>query len=183
MKNTRKKPLFTTSDIALTAMATLFIVLSSYITIPFFIPFTLQTFAIFLTLFFLGGKRGLVAVVAYIALGIAGLPVFSAFGAGLGSLLGPTGGYIVGFVIVASIHLVAEILSKNNRKITIFCDMIALIILHAIGVLWMWTFGFVETSVGVLILTYSLPYLLVDALKLCLAIILARLVSARLGSI
>ena len=69
----------------------------SWISIPTAIPFTLQTMAVFLAVGLLGGKRGTLAVTAYVLLGAVGAPVFANFSGGIGILLGQTGGYILGF--------------------------------------------------------------------------------------
>ncbi|MBQ9746335.1 MAG: biotin transporter BioY, partial [Clostridia bacterium] len=71
-----------------TAMFTAIIALCSLITVPFAVPFTMQTFGVFFALLALGGKRGACAVTAYILLGLAGLPVFSGFQGGVAVLFG-----------------------------------------------------------------------------------------------
>ena len=63
-----------------------FIAICSWISIPTAVPFTMQTFAVFFAVGFLGGKRGTAAVLIYILLGAVGLPVFSGFTGGLGVL-------------------------------------------------------------------------------------------------
>ena len=55
------------------------ICICSWITVPFAVPFTMQTFAVFRALLLLGGKLGTFSVVIYILMGMAGLPVFSGF--------------------------------------------------------------------------------------------------------
>jgi biotin transport system substrate-specific component len=80
------------------------IALCSWIAIPTTIPFTMQTFAIFAVLGLLGGRRGTLAILSYLLLGLCGLPVFSGFQAGIGVLLGSTGGYLIGFVIMGLIY-------------------------------------------------------------------------------
>lgn len=65
------------------------------------VPITLQTFFLYLAGALLGGGLGALSQIIYIFLGLLGLPVFSGGKAGLGVLLGPTGGYILGFVIGA----------------------------------------------------------------------------------
>lgn len=67
------------------------------------ISVTMQTFAVFLTLFLLGGKWGTVTVLLYLSLGAVGLPVFSAFQGGFAVLLGPSGGFLWGFLGMALI--------------------------------------------------------------------------------
>lgn len=67
------------------------------------VPVTGQTLAVLLVGATLGAARGAIALGVYAALGIVGLPVFSDFGSGLGVVLGPTGGYILGFVAAAAL--------------------------------------------------------------------------------
>ena len=83
------------------AMSAVILCVCSWLTIPFTVPFTMQTFGVYCALLILGGKRGMAAIGLYLLLGIAGLPVFSGFRGGLGHVLGPTGGYIVGFLFTA----------------------------------------------------------------------------------
>ncbi|MDN5895565.1 MAG: biotin transporter BioY [Nocardioides sp.] len=78
------------------------------------VPITLQTFAVLLAGAVLGARRGFLAVVAYIALGAAGLPIFSGGGAGLGVLAGPTAGYLIGFAFGAA--LCGFIVERLPRK-------------------------------------------------------------------
>ena len=70
----------------------------AWISIPTVIPFTLQTFAVFLAVGVLGGKRGTAAICVYLLLGIIGIPVFSGGRAGIGVILGTAGGYMIGWI-------------------------------------------------------------------------------------
>ena len=90
-------------DIIYIGLFAALIAVCSQIQIPSAVPFTLQTFAVFLCTGLLGGKRGTISVLVYILLGIEGLPVFAGFKGGIVSLLGLTGGYIIGFVFTALI--------------------------------------------------------------------------------
>lgn len=67
------------------------------------VPLSLATFVVYLAAVLLGAKRGAVSVLIYLLLGLVGLPVFSCFSGGVGVLLGPTGGYLVGYVLCAVI--------------------------------------------------------------------------------
>ena len=100
----------TVRDMAYIALMAVVIALCSWISVPAAVPFTMQTFAVFCALLLLGGRRGTFAVALYILLGAFGLPVFSGFRGGIGALLGPTGGYIVGFLLCA----VDEVLRGTN---------------------------------------------------------------------
>ena len=81
-----------TYDMVYIALFAVLIAICSWISIPTVVPFTLQTFAIFLSLAVLGGKRGTCAVIVYVLLGAVGIPVFSGFKGGIGVLLSTTGG-------------------------------------------------------------------------------------------
>lgn len=75
-----------------------------YIPLPFTpVPITGQTLVVLLLGALLGSKKGTLAVITYLGLGFIGLPLFAAGGVGLSRLLGPTGGYLAGFVAAAYI--------------------------------------------------------------------------------
>ena len=101
------------------------------IPMPIGVPLTLQTFIISVTAFLLGAKSGTAAVICYILLGVAGLPVFSGFGAGAGVLLSPTGGFIFAFPLFALILSFAFYVNKITLKILI--GLSAVILLYAAG--------------------------------------------------
>ena len=85
-------------DMAYISLSAAVIAVCAWITVPFTVPFTMQTFAVFLAVLLFGSARGMLSILLYIALGAVGLPVFSSFGGGIGVLIGPTGGYIIGFL-------------------------------------------------------------------------------------
>ena len=84
-----------TYDLAYIAIFAVLIAICSWISIPMTVPFTLQTFGVFMAVGVLGGKRGSLAVLVYILLGAIGVPVFAGFSGGLGILLNNTGGYMM----------------------------------------------------------------------------------------
>lgn len=80
-------------DLAYIALMAALIALCAWISVPLGpVPFTMQTFGIFAALGLLGGRRGTLAFLIYLLLGIVGLPVFSGFSAGAGVLFGATSG-------------------------------------------------------------------------------------------
>ena len=87
-----------TIDLVYMALGAVLIAISSWISIPTTVPFTMQTFAVFFVLSALGGRRGTITILVYVLLGAVGIPVFSQFTSGIGILLGNTGGYIIGFL-------------------------------------------------------------------------------------
>jgi len=165
----RKKAIRDTAYIALTAAI---ITVCSWITIPMAVPFTLQTFAVFCAVLLLGGRNGSIAVALYILLGAVGVPVFSGFKGGIGHILGPTGGYIVGFVFITICYLIFEPLFKKSKWLKIPVLILGLLICYLFGTLW---FSTVMTTRGneygiMKVLSLCVfPFVLPDTVKLILA--------------
>lgn len=166
----------------LAALFSVFITLCAWIQIPLIVPITLQTFGIFLSLLVLGGYFGTISVLAYIALGLVGLPVFSGFSGGVSALLGASGGYILGFLSLALIYwLLEKVFSKKAA------DYIALplglIVCYILGAFWysgVYASGksFIA-SIGLFTAIYIIP----DCIKLFLALVLRSKISAHLQKI
>lgn len=132
--------------------------------------FTLQTFALFLTLLLLGGKLTFWVCAAYLLLGAAGLPVFSGFRGGVGMLLGPTGGYLWGFLAAAVIYA----LCGKRKWLSILLGLLGC---YLCGTLWFWQI-YLDTDVpmalGAVVVKCVLPYLIPDGMKLALAWLLSK---------
>lgn len=91
------------TDIVLVAAGAALTAIAAQVAVPLWpVPITGQTLAVLLVGSSLGALRGSLSMLLYAVLGLAGLPVFSDSSSGLGVLLGPTGGYIVGFVFAAA---------------------------------------------------------------------------------
>ena len=148
------------------ALFSALICICSWISIPIGnMTFTLQSFALILAFFVLGGRGATVAVAVYLLLGIIGLPVFSGFRGGFGALLNVTGGYLWGFLFASLIYW--GITAIFCEKCNIFAAVASLLSIYICGTIWF----SVYVSGGIwLILSQSvLPYILPDALKLLLA--------------
>lgn len=175
-----QKPKFKTLELVYMALFVALIAICSWISIPMTIPFTLQTFAVFVTVGLLGMKRGTLSVIAYVILGAIGVPVFAGFSGGFGILLGSTGGYIVGFIFTA--FLTGFILDKFGRKlpVMILAMTLGLIVCYAFGTVWfMVVYARTTGSIGVLT-TLSwcvIPYIIPDAVKIAIAIVLTKRLS------
>ncbi|MBO4433118.1 MAG: biotin transporter BioY [Clostridia bacterium] len=98
---------------------------------PLGVPITLQTLIIALTAFLLGVKAGFAAVICYVLIGAAGLPVFSGFAAGVGALLSPTGGFIFAFPVFA--FLLSLVFYVNKIPYRILLGLSALLLLYIAG--------------------------------------------------
>lgn len=181
MSESRNK-LNRTYDLCLEAICAALITICSWISIQVFdVPFTLQTFAIFLVLMTIGGKRGTVSIIVYILLGLIGVPVFAGFKSGHAALLGPTGGFIVGFIFVGLAYMGLDKITKkyktsNARKIVvgIIEGVLCEVVLYVFGVIWFMTIYTQNTGpVGLdaVMGLCVLPFLIPDAVKLVLAVI------------
>ena len=136
---------------------------------------TMQTFALFLALGVLGGKRGTITVGIYLLLGVVGLPVFSGFQGGLGALLGVTGGYIAGFLVAALVYWLITALGRDKSIFRLVGMITGLLACYLFGTLW-FQFGYLSyggLSFGVILMKCVIPSLLPDGAKLILAWLLA----------
>ena len=160
-------------DLVMTAMFSALIAVCSIISIPVgTVPVTLQTFAVCLAAAMLGFKRGTLSVLVYILLGAVGAPVFAGMKGGVGVLAGPTGGYIIGFILTAvTVGMAAD--RWGRRILPMALSMVTGVLLcYAVGTVW---FVIVTGTdlFGALTLCV-VPFLLPDALKIVLAVLLAN---------
>lgn len=161
-------------EISLIALFSAIIVICSLVTVPSMVPFTLQTFAIFLCLNILGAKKGIISILIYIFLGVVGLPVFSGFNGGIGVLLNVTGGYIIGFIFSALTYwLITSLFNKKPRKtINLIASFSGLIVCYIFGTLW-YILLFIKNGDTISFTSaFSicvLPFIIPDILKILLA--------------
>jgi len=176
----KKHSMFTTKEIVFTAFMAVIIAVCSWISIPAQVPFTLQTFAVFCALGLLGGKNGFFAVLVYILLGICGVPVFAGFTGGIGIIMGSTGGYIVGFLLLAVVYLLAEKIPVKSGIARFIVNVSAMIIglgvCYAFGTAW---FMYVYAKSAEIDLATALkwcvtPFIPIDLAKMALAIVITE---------
>lgn len=158
-----------TSDLTLTALFAVIICVCSWLSIPSAVPFTLQTFAVFLALLVLGGKRGTTAILLYILLGAVGLPVFHSFTGGIGILIGPSGGYITGFLLLSLTYWLITKKAGEKLWIKALALLAGLLLCYISGCA---QFALVtDTSVKSAAFTCVLPFILPDTIKLILSVL------------
>lgn len=186
MDNTKGiKKGFKTIDLAYIALGAVVIAICSWISIPTTVPFTMQTFAVFFVLSALGGKRGTAAIIVYVFLGAVGAPVFAQFTSGIGILLGSTGGYIVGFILMGLIYwLLVHFLEKKTWS-EILAMIIGLAVCYAFGTAWfmiVYAQANGAVSIAMVLLWCVVPFIIPDLIKLGLALALARRIAPALRS-
>ena len=169
-----------TLDMAYIALFAVLMAVCAWITVPLpkpLVQFTMQTFAMFMALLVLGGRRGLYAMVVYLLLGAVGMPVFSGFRGGMGVLLDTTGGYIIGFVAAALVYWLVTARLGESLPVSAAACVLGLAVCYAFGTAW-FLVVYARNS-GPIGLATALgwcvfPYIIPDLVKLALAVVLSR---------
>jgi len=146
------------------------------IPMPNGVAMTLQTFAIALAGIVLGAKKGTIATIVYILLGAVGLPIFSGFRGGLSVLVGPTGGFILSFPIIA---VLSGIGSKTNKIIPLYVGIVSgALINYLCGILMF----MVVTSANLYgaLAACVIPFIITDSIKIIMAGLLGKQIKAAL---
>lgn len=157
----------------LTVLAgTALLTLSAKVQIPFWpVPMTMQTFVVLLIGAALGARLGGATVLAYLAQGAVGLPVFAA-GGGLAYLMGPTAGYLFGFLVAAVlVGLLAERGLCRTRLGTLATFLAGTVTIFALGAGWLAVLFGTEVALA----SGVVPFLLSEAFKIALAVALVPL--------
>lgn len=181
-----------TYDMVYIAVFTVLIAICSWISIPAVVPFTLQTFAVFLAISVLGGKRGTMAVTLYVLLGAIGVPVFAEFTGGPGIILRNTGGYIIGFIFSALVMWLMERLFMGKLRgrqalvMRALSMVLGLAVCYAAGTIWFMLVYMREAGpVGITtVLGWCvIPFVIPDLIKIALALMLGNTLRKPLGKI
>lgn len=170
---------------------------TAWVTVPIGpVPLSLSPLAIFFTLFALKPRDAFIAICGYVALGAIGLPVFTGFRGGIGALFGPTGGFIMGFVVGACIVLpLSHLLSKraafaSDQRATFLDGQVKrgfLLRSLIVGVCfatiyyvfgWLWLMWVGQLTAEAAFVAAVAPFVVPDLLKMLLAVFLAQAVGA-----
>ena len=152
----------------------------AWIHIPFGdIAFTMQTFALFLALFTLGGKGGSTAFLVYLLMGAVGLPVFSGFRGGMGALVGATGGYLWGLALAGPAYWVLT--RFYGEKAALPSAFLGMGLCYFLGTFWFLQAYAGDAGWWAVALKCVVPYLLPDTVKILLARSLARRLQTVIG--
>ncbi|MCX2728035.1 biotin transporter BioY [Thermomicrobium sp. 4228-Ro] len=154
---------------ALVVAGSVLTALAAHVSIPLPftpVPITGQTFAVLLVGAALGSRRGAASMALYLAEGLAGLPVFAGGKAGLAVLLGPTGGYLIGFIAAAFVTGWLAERGWDRRPLTTALAMVlGNLVIYLFGVSWLAVFVGISKAP----LLGMIPFLPGDLLKILLA--------------
>lgn len=161
-----------------TALMAAMIAVGSFLSLPLGpVPFTMQPFFVMLAGFLLGWPHGMAAVLLFVAAGTIGLPVFAGGKSGLAVLFGPTGGYILGFVLAAGI---IGSLTRGRRPdwiLGVAAGLLGLTVLYCCGVLNL--MRVLQVGWEKALAVGFLPFILQDLIKLLMAVATWRILHRR----
>lgn len=164
---------FKTRDIAYIAMFIALITICSWISIPIgsIVSFTLQLLAIFICIYVLGPVKSFITIALYLLIGLIGVPVFSNFKGGPSVFLGPTGGFLIGFLLIPLIYLPFYLIFKNNLISYSISMVLGLMVTYLFGALW---FIYIYKNGDCALLTALtatvFPFIIPDLIKLIVGI-------------
>ncbi|BDH61984.1 biotin synthesis protein BioY [Lysinibacillus sp. PLM2] len=163
----------------MTAFAAAIIAVLAQITIPLpLVPITGQTLAIGLVVTILGTKYGTLSVLVYILLGAIGMPVFSGFSGGFAVLIGPTGGYIVGFIVQALVMGIYMDKLGYNYLQAIISNLIGMVVTLSFGTIWLKILANISWEAA--FYSGAAPFIVVGILKAIIAAWVGIMVRNRL---
>lgn len=166
-----------TLDMVYVAMFAVLVAICSWISIPATVPFTLQTFGVFVAVGVLGGKRGTLSILVYLLLGAIGIPVFAGFSGGIGIIIGNTGGYIIGFLMSALVMWGMEKLLGRKTWVLALSMVLGLLVCYAFGIVW-FIVAYTRSTEPIGLWTalgwYVFPFVIPDLVKIVLALFVCK---------
>lgn len=179
MQNTTtEKRKITTQQMALVAIMTALTCILAPFSLPIGpVPISLTNLVIYFSLYLLGWKLGTLSYVIYLLIGLVGVPVFSGFTAGPAKLLGPTGGYLIGFIPMAIIAGI--VIDKYTEKwlLCLLAMIVGTIVCYALGTVWL----AYEAKMDMMAALWAgvIPFIPGDLVKMALAILIAPKIRAQ----
>ncbi|MDE6911484.1 MAG: biotin transporter BioY [Lachnospiraceae bacterium] len=141
------------------------------------VPISLTNLAVYFSVYMIGMKRGTISYCVYLLLGLVGIPVFSAFTSGPAKLLGPTGGYLVGFLFMAVIA--GWFVDRwNGKPLPSFIGMvIGTVVCYGFGTVWLAYQA--KLGFGAALAAGVLPFVIGDVAKMVISILVGMPVRVR----
>jgi biotin transport system substrate-specific component len=169
----------TTYQMAVTALMAAVMCVLGPLTVPIgAVPISLANFVICLTAWLLGPKFGTLSVAVYLCIGLIGVPVFSGYGAGLAKLAGPTGGYLVGYLLLALIGGLFIEKSNGNPVVSGIGLVLGDAACYMLGTAW---FVFqMQCELGYALSVCVYPFIALDLAKIVVSCVVGALLRKRL---
>jgi len=160
-------------DIFMILVSVVFLGVLANIRIPLWpVPITMQTFGVFAIAFFFGSRKGLLSILAYVLAGIVGFGVFAGRSSGMDVMMGPTGGYILGFLV--AVFFVGYMIEKGygrDKKSVLLCMVIGNLVIYLFGIIGLRLY-FADFTWWKILIVGVIPFLIGDAIKILGAVAL-----------
>ena len=169
-------------DIVIVSLFSTLTAIGSFIRIPLPfspVPITLQTLFTYMAGALLGSYLGALSQLIFVLLGVSGLPVFAGGNAGFSVLVGPTGGYLVGFIVGAfAIGMMTEVKKNDGFLWLLMCMMVGTTIIYTFGVIQL--MNWMKIDLGTAVFMGVLPFMAGDLLKMLVATLTIHRIRRRL---
>ncbi|MBA5850999.1 biotin transporter BioY [Clostridium sp. cel8] len=142
------------------------------------VPITLTNLAIYFSLYILGAKKGTISYIIYMLIGFAGLPVFSNFTGGAPKLFGPTGGYLIGFILMALISGFFIDTFSDKWYLCFIGMILGTAICYVLGTIWLSYQTHISLSAALAV--GVLPFIPGDIIKILIATFIGPKIRKRL---
>lgn len=168
METNTKKTMLSIRQMAIIALMTALTCILAPMSVPIgAVPISLTNFVVYLAVYLLGAKLGTVSYCIYLLIGLCGLPVFSAYSGGPAKLLGPTGGYLIGFILMAALSGIFIEKSHAKAGLSILGMGIGTAAAYLFGTVW---FLFqAKCSLWYALTVCVFPFLIGDGIKILIA--------------
>ena len=173
------KSILSTKNLSLMALMSALLCLLAPISIPIGpVPITLSIFIIYIISYILDANSALISVFIYLLMGIVGLPVFAGYKSGLGVILGPSGGYLLSYLVVIYISSYYNNKYYYNKILQLLFMFITLILCYVCGTIWFSIFKKMTFIESLFICVF--PFIITDVIKIIAACMLGNEIRKRL---
>jgi biotin transport system substrate-specific component len=173
------KQKITTKSIALIALMTAVTCVLAPLSLPIgLVPISLTNLAIYFALYILGMKKGTISYIVYLFIGLVGVPVFSGFTGGPAKLIGPTGGYLIGFVFMAMIAGIFIDKFKGKMVLSMVGMILGTLVCYGFGTAWLAYQG--QMNFKAALFAGVIPFIPGDLIKMVLAAVFGPQIIKRL---
>lgn len=131
------------------------------------VPVSLATFVIYLFVYIFGTWMSTAGVAVYLLIGLVGIPVFSGYTAGVAKLAGPTGGFLVGYLLVTIVGGLILDRIKRNVLMGVIAFFVSTILLYALGTVWY--IVLLGGTIAEALMICVVPFIVVDIIKMAAA--------------
>ncbi len=175
----KKQSLKRSESVAFCGLAIALLAVSAWVTVPLGpIPFTLQTMMLAFVVLLFPAREAVISVAGYVAIGAIGVPVFSGMKGGLASIMGPTGGFIIGFVLgaIAAVLVLKAWRAPKSKALGLVREYVAAFVLLAISYVCGWAQLMAVAGMDPMaaFLAGIAPFIVLDAIKTIIGVSLAH---------